>query len=101
MGHWPKIVREKPFVSVLAVAIASLVVWLVAALWGPIAVASLAVLALTCVALYARHSSVREAHARATAGTFSFADVVVRMRAKDRAQALLNAQRREEIVGAQ
>ena len=100
MAYRPKIVREHPFTSLLAIAAAALVALLVVALWGPVAWALIAVLALTsgvAWAWYRRRAG--DARARAAADTFSFADVVIRMRAKDAAQVLIAAQRRQELIG--
>ena len=100
MTGWPKIIRERPLASLLAIAMASLVSLMVVTLWGPIAWAFAAVLATTCFALYAWHRRVSEARARAAADGFSFGDWVVRMREKEHARVLIDTQRREKIAGA-
>jgi Flp pilus assembly protein TadB len=101
MAHWPQIVRDHPFKSLLALAVTSTVALLVVALWGPIVWVSTAVLALSGAGLYAWYRrGAQAARARAAADTFSFADVVLRMRAKDAAQVLVATQRRQELLGA-
>jgi len=97
MAYWPRIVRAKPFLSVLAVAIASILAWLVIALSGPSVSLTVAVLALICLALYPWYRGTRDARIRAEADTFSFGDVVVRMRARQQAEDLITAKRRERL----
>ena len=87
MAYWPEIVRDKPFASLLPVATALIVAWFAAALWGPPVWVAVGVLALTCIVLFPRILGRRAARARAASDTFSFGDVVDRMRAKDRAAA--------------
>ena len=99
MADWPRIIRNRPLVSLLAVSTASLVSFSVVRLWGPVAWVAAATLASTCFALYAWHRRVSEAHARAAADGFSFREWVVRMREKDRARVLIDTQRREQIAG--
>jgi Flp pilus assembly protein TadB len=97
MANRPRIVRDKPFVSLLVVVSAFFAVWLVTALWGPMA-AALVVVALAGVALYARKRRLRQA--QIPVDTFSFAGVADRMRAKDLAKARVDAQRRADLAGA-
>ncbi len=101
MARWPEIVRDKPFVSMFtAVLVAMFVVWVAAlrGMWVLAVAGSVAALVLTCVALFAWSRRRRESHRRAAANTFSFADVVARLHAKDRAEALIEAQRRKELI---
>jgi hypothetical protein len=103
MAYWPEIIRDKPFVSVLVVvmgAVVAWVVWFLGTLWGPAVWVPLTALVLTCVAIYAWYQAMREARALAATDTFSFAEVVVRMHARERAQALINAERRERALAA-
>ena len=101
MAYRPKIVREHPFTSLLAVATVALVALFDVALWGPIAWTLTAVLALiTGVSWVWYRRRAGDVRARAAADPFSFADVVIRMRAKDAAQVLVAAQRRQELIGA-
>jgi hypothetical protein len=101
MATWPHIVRARPFLSTLAVAAAALFVWFVIALWGPIAWVTAGVLVLVGLGIYARRRKVQEA-ARVWAATdrYSFAEMVVRMRARDSARALVAEQRRAELLAA-
>ncbi len=89
MATRPQLVRNKPFMTIVGVAAASLVGYV---MWGPVAGASIGVLALIGVAIYTlRHR--REDHLRASDDDFSFAEVAVRMRAKDKAHDLMLAKR--------
>ena len=100
MAYWPKTVRDKPILSVLAVAIASIVGWVVFALLGPVALLTVAVLALIGIALYRRYRGMRDERVRAEADTFSFGDVVVRMLARQKAEELITTNRRERLRAA-
>jgi membrane protein implicated in regulation of membrane protease activity len=83
MAHWPKTVSGNLFMFALVVMIAPLVVWIAVALSGPLVWASLAVVALLSLALYAWRRRVESARERAWVGQFSFGDVVRRMRARE------------------
>jgi hypothetical protein len=100
MAHWPKTVRGNLLTFVFIVALAPVVVWLAVALSGPIVWASLAVLAAIPVALYAWRRRVEVAKQKAYVGAFTFGDAVQRMRAKERAEALVEVTRRAELLGA-
>jgi hypothetical protein len=99
MAHWPKTVRGNLLTFVFIVALAPVVVWLAIAL-SPIVWASLAVLAVTSVILYTWRRRVEVAKQKAYVGAFTFGDAVQRMRAKERAEALVEVTRRAEILGA-
>jgi hypothetical protein len=110
MARWQQSIRDKLFVLLLTVLALSIVGLAVTALlpftsivarWGPVVWASVAVLGLTCVALYAWHRKVQDANARTRVGTYSFAEAVVRMRARERVPALSSqsAARRSMPVG--
>jgi hypothetical protein len=100
MAHWPKTVRGNLLTFVLILALAPVVVWLAVALSGPIVWASLAVLAAIPVVLYAWRRRVETAKQKAYVGAFTFGDAVQRMRARERAEALVEVTRRAEILGA-
>ena len=83
MAYWPKtprgnvltvslIVAATPIVLIIAIALSGLLVW-----------AALALIALTCVALYIWRRRVGRARERAWVGAFSFRDEVVRMHARE------------------
>jgi hypothetical protein len=97
MAYWPRTIRDKPLLSVLAVAIGSMVAWFVIALSGPIVSLTVAVLALICISLYPWYRGTRDARVRAEADTFSFGDVAVRMQARQEAQDVITAKRREQL----
>lgn len=102
MAYWPRIVRDNPFRSLLIVVVTPMLALLIVALSGMTAWVVAAVLAVSCVALYVwLRLRARDAHARAAADPFSFGDVVLRMRAKERAQVLVAAARRQELLGPQ
>ena len=102
MAYWLEIIRDRPFRSLIAIATAAVVAWFAAAVWGSAGWVAVSVLALICIALFPRYLGLRDARARATADTFSFGDVVVRMRAKvlakDQAEAVISARRRSERI---
>jgi hypothetical protein len=60
----------------------------------------LAVLAATSLVLYAWHRRVEVAKQKAYVGAFTFGDAVQRMRAKERAEVLVEVTRRAELLGA-
>jgi membrane protein implicated in regulation of membrane protease activity len=83
MAHWPKTVSGNLFVFALVVLVTPIVVWIAVSLSGPLVWASLAIVALASVALYAWRRRVESARDRAWVGQFSFGDVVRRMRARE------------------
>ena len=94
MAYWPEFIREKPFGSLIAVVSVSTVsigAWFAAASWGSGVWIVVVVLALACIALLRWYRGKLEARVRAAADTFSFGDVVARMHAKDKAQAIITA----------
>ena len=92
MAHWPKTLRGNVLTVLLIVAVIPLLVIVATALSGPLVWAGLALVALTCVALYIWRRRVNEARERASVGAFSFGDVVARMRAREALE--LSRQRR-------
>jgi hypothetical protein len=100
VAFWPNTVRDRPVLSLLAFATASIAAWFVITLWGPVALIPIALLALTCLALYPWYLRRQDARIRATTGTFSFGDMVVRMQAREQAEELITAKRRERILAA-
>ena len=101
MATWPQTVRARPFVSLLAIGAALLFTWFVVVLWGPLAWIATGALVFVAAGVYARRRNVRE-NARAWAATdrYSFAEMVVRMHARDAARTLAAEQRRAELVEA-
>jgi hypothetical protein len=85
---------------VLGVVASAFVAVTVLAHWTPSIWIPVGVLLAACLALFARYRGVRSWRADASLDHNSFADVVVRMRAKDRARELLDIKRREELLGA-
>jgi 4-amino-4-deoxy-L-arabinose transferase-like glycosyltransferase len=83
MAHWPKTRRGNVLTVLLIVAATPLVVIVANALSGPLVWAGLALVALTCVALYIWRRKVDEARERAWVGAFSFGDVVASRRARE------------------
>jgi membrane protein implicated in regulation of membrane protease activity len=83
MAHWPKTLRGNVLAVLLIVAATPLVVIIATALSGPFVWAGLALVALTCVALYVWRRRVDDARERAWVGAFSFGDVVASMRARE------------------
>jgi 4-amino-4-deoxy-L-arabinose transferase-like glycosyltransferase len=83
MAHWPKTLRGNVLTVLLIVAVTPLVVIVANALSGPIVWAGLALVAITCVALYTWRRRVDDARERAWVGAFSFGDVVASMRARE------------------
>lgn len=110
MARWQQSIGDKLFVLLLTVLALSIVGLAVTALlpftsivarWGPVVWASVAVLGLTCVALYVGFRRVHDANARTRVGTYSFAEAVVRMRARERVPVLSShsAARRSMTAG--
>ena len=92
MAYWPELIRDRPygsFTAVVAVTTLSIGAWLAAASWGPAVWVVVVVLALACIALLRRHRIERDARVRAAADPFSFGDVVVQMRERDEARAVI------------
>jgi Flp pilus assembly protein TadB len=95
MAGRPKLIGNKIVLAIVGVAAASLTGFV---MWGPIAGALVAVLAIVGVFVYAWRRKVNEARVTRTADNFSFAEVAVRMRAKDRAHELLLAKRATAVL---
>jgi Flp pilus assembly protein TadB len=100
MATWPSVVRTNPLRTLLGVAIASFVAWFVVMQLGPIALFAVAAIVITCGAVARRMGMTRKAHARAAADPFTFADVVARLHARERAEAILVDQRRAAYAAA-
>lgn len=83
LAHWPKTVSGNLFLSVIVIGVAPIVIWVAVILSGPLVWASLAVAALGCVTLYMWRRRVEAARERAWVGSFSFGDVVARIRARE------------------
>jgi membrane protein implicated in regulation of membrane protease activity len=86
MVHWPKTVYGNVLLFLLVLGMVPIVVSVAVALSGPLVWAALAVIALTWVVLYAWRRRVEAARERAWTGSFSFGDVVARMRAREALQ---------------
>ncbi len=95
MAIWPKTIQDRPLASIFALVAASS---LVAAFWGLAAGVSVAVLTVAGFAVYEWRRRVKDRPIRHAGETFSFADVGARMRAKDEARYLDQADRREALV---
>jgi hypothetical protein len=87
MAHRPKTLSGNLLLFLLALAVTPILVSVVIALWGPWFWASFAVVAATCVGLFLWRRSLDAARERAWTGSFSFADAVAGMRAREAAQA--------------
>jgi hypothetical protein len=83
MAHWPKTLRGNVLTVLLLLAATPLAVIVATALSDPFVWAGLALVALTCVALYVSRRRVDEARERAWVGAFSFGDLVASMRARE------------------
>jgi hypothetical protein len=97
MAQWQQSFRDKLFVLLLAVLALSIVGLAVTASlpflsliahWGPLFWASVILLIVISIALFTWKRRVREAHARAAGDAFSFAEWVIRLRAKEEARVL-------------
>ena len=89
MAHWPKTIRGNAL-ALLGIIVAVLVVGIIAvALSGPAVWAGVVVIALTTAALIVWRRRVQASRERAWTSEFSFASVVVKMRAREAAQALV------------
>lgn len=95
MASRPKLIRNKTVMANAGVAAASLAGYV---LWGPIPGAFVAVLAIAGVLFSTWRHKVRDARVRTRADKFSFAEVAVRMRAKDRAHELMLAKRTTAVL---
>lgn len=101
MAHWPKTIRGNAL-ALLGIIVAVLVFGIIAvALSGPAVWAGVAVIALTTAALIIWRRRVQASRERAWTNEFSFASVVVKMRAREAAQALVVEQRRAELLGSE
>jgi hypothetical protein len=95
MASRPKFIRNKTVMVIVGVAAASLAGYV---MWGPIPGAAVAVLATVGGLFSAWRHNVRDARVRTRADNFSFAEVAVRMRAKDRAHELMLAKRATAVL---
>jgi Flp pilus assembly protein TadB len=101
MAHWPKTIRGNAL-ALLGIIVAVLAVGIIAiALSGPAVWAGVVVIALTTVALIVWRRRIQASRERAWTSEFSFASVVVKMRAREAAQALVVEQRRAELLGSE
>jgi 4-amino-4-deoxy-L-arabinose transferase-like glycosyltransferase len=101
MANRPKTLGGNVLTVLLTVAAMPLLVIAVTALSGPLVWAGLALVALTCVALYIWRRRVDDARERAWVGAFSFGDVVASMRAREALDSLgaMRGSRRSRAVG--
>lgn len=83
MAHAPKTVYGYVILFLFGLAVVPLLVSAAVALSGPLVWAALAAVALMCVALFVWRRRADAARERAWVGSFSFGDVVARMRAKE------------------
>ncbi len=84
MAYWPKPVRGNVLTVSLFVVGLPILVIVVIALSGPLVWTSVALVALTCVAVYIRRRRIdNKARERAWVWRFSFGDVVTRMHARE------------------
>ena len=95
MASRPPFIRNTSVMAIVGIAVASLAGYL---MWGPVAGALVAFLATAGLLFYAWRRKVEEARISATADDFSFAEVAVRMRAKDRAHELMVAKRATAVL---
>lgn len=87
MIHRPRSVIGYVFLFLIALGITPMVVSLAGSLSSPWLWASFAVIATTCVVVIARRRRIEAARERAWNGSFSFADSVATMRAREARQA--------------
>ena len=87
MIHRPRSVIGYVFLFLIALGITPMVVSLAGSLSSPWLWASVAVIATTCVVVIARRRRIEAARERAWNGSFSFADAVAAMRAREARQA--------------
>jgi membrane protein implicated in regulation of membrane protease activity len=83
MAYWPKTLRGNVLTMLLIVVGLPLMVFLAISLSGPLVWGGLALVALTCVALYLWRRRVDRARERAWVGAFSFGDMIESMRARE------------------
>ncbi|HEX5937972.1 MAG TPA: hypothetical protein VFZ75_09840 [Actinomycetota bacterium] len=91
MVHRPRTVIGYVFLFLTALGITPIVVSLAGSLSSPWLWASVAVIALICIAVIAQRRRVEAAKERAWVGSFSFGDVVASMRAREAADGLSHA----------
>ena len=91
MAHWPRTVFGNVIMFLLLVLATSFVVTIAVAIPSLILVATLGVVTLIVLAVYARRRRVDAARERAWVGQFSFGDVVHRIRAREAARELSHA----------
>jgi bacteriorhodopsin len=87
MIHRPKTVIGYVFLFLIALGISPILVSLAGSLSSPWLWAPVAVIALTCIAVLARRRRLEATRERAWIGSFSFADAVASMRARESQQA--------------
>ncbi len=101
MANWPKTIRGNAL-ALFGIIVAVPVVGIIAvALSGPFVWAGLVVIALATVALIVWRRSVQATRERAWTSESSFASVVVTMRAREAAQALVVERRRVKLLGSE
>ena len=83
MVHRPKTLIGYTFLLLIALGISPLVVSLVGSLTSPWLWASVAVIAVACTAVIVRRRRIEAERERAWVGSFSFADAVASMRARE------------------
>jgi len=98
MASRPKHVREILIVVFFAIVVLPFVLWL-GALFGPAVWVTAAVMTGAVAGLVWRRRGVEAARERAYRGS-SFGSVVIRMRAREAAYALVIEKRRFELLGA-
>jgi hypothetical protein len=87
MIHRPKTVIGYVFLFLIALGISPIVVSLATSPWGVMVWAALGVVALACLVLFLWRRRVEAARERAWVGSFSFADAVTAMHARETQQA--------------
>jgi hypothetical protein len=100
MFDWSRAVRDKMFLSVLAVVGVAFVGIIVSAGWGPSTWVPVGVVLAVCLGGFARYRAVHASNVLAALDPYSFADALQSMRAKERARELLDIRRREELLEA-
>jgi hypothetical protein len=101
MAYWPKTIRGNALALFGFIVAVPVVVVIAISLSGPFVWAGLVVIALTTIALIVWRRWIQVTRERAWSSEFSFASVVVTMRAREAAQALVVEQRRAELLGSQ
>jgi hypothetical protein len=87
MIHRPKTVIGYVFLFLIALGISPIVVSLVTSPWSVMVWAALGVVSLACLVLYLWRRRLEAARERAWVGSFSFADAVAAMHARETQQA--------------